>query len=60
MGVLNTTTDNKAIQSHALAGSADRQAVGQIAEDIKAGWQPKVNLKGATQPGVKLWKKLWE
>lgn len=33
---------------------------GQIAEDTKAGWQPKVNLEGATQPGVKLWKKLWK
>jgi hypothetical protein len=33
---------------------------GQIAEDAKAGWQPKVNLEGATQPGVKLWKKIWE
>jgi len=33
---------------------------GQIAEDVKAGWQPKVNLDGATQPGVKLWEKVWE
>jgi outer membrane protein assembly factor BamB len=33
---------------------------GQIAEDVKAGWQPKVNLEGATQPGGELWEKIWE
>ena len=33
---------------------------GQIAEDLKEGWKPKVDLTGATQPGVELWKKIWE
>jgi hypothetical protein len=33
---------------------------GQIAEDIKGGWMPRVDLEGATQPGVKLWEKIWK
>jgi outer membrane protein assembly factor BamB len=33
---------------------------GQIAEDIKGAWKPKVDLKGATQPGIKKWKALWK
>ena len=33
---------------------------GQIAEDIKEGWKPIVDLTGATQPGVRLWKKIWK
>ncbi len=33
---------------------------GQIAEDIKGAWKPRVDLKGATQPGAKLWKKIWK
>jgi outer membrane protein assembly factor BamB len=32
---------------------------GQIAGDIKGAWKPRVDLEGATQPGVKLWKKKW-
>jgi len=31
-----------------------------IEEDIKGGWQPRVDLEGATQPGAKLWKRLWK
>ena len=33
---------------------------GQIAEDIKDAWKPNVNLEGATQKGVKNWKKIWK
>jgi hypothetical protein len=33
---------------------------GQIAEDVRSGWRPKVILEGATQPGVAKWEKLWE
>ena len=33
---------------------------GQIVEDIKDGWKPRVNTTGATQPGVKIWEKIWE
>ena len=33
---------------------------GQIAEDIKDAWKPKVDLEGATQKGVKNWKKIWK
>lgn len=33
---------------------------GQIAKDLKEGWKPKVDLTGATQPGVELWKNIWE
>ena len=33
---------------------------GQIVENIKDGWKPKVDLTGATQPGVKMWKKIWK
>lgn len=33
---------------------------GQIAEDIKDAWKPRVDLEGATQPGAKKWKKLWK
>lgn len=33
---------------------------GQIAEDIKDAWKPKVNLEGATQKGAKVWKKIWK
>jgi hypothetical protein len=32
---------------------------GQIAPDPKSGWMPRVDLTGATQPGVELWKKDW-
>jgi outer membrane protein assembly factor BamB len=32
---------------------------GQIAKDIKDAWKPRVDLKGATQPGVKKWKRIW-
>lgn len=32
---------------------------GQIVPDPKSGWKPKVDLAGATQPGVKNWKKDW-
>jgi hypothetical protein len=41
-------------------GLKDLTPRGQIAEDVKAGWQPKVNLEGASQPGVELWEKIWE
>lgn len=33
---------------------------GQIAEDIKDAWKPKVDLEGATQKGANLWKKIWK
>jgi hypothetical protein len=33
---------------------------GQIAEDIKDAWKPKVDLEGATQKGVENWEKIWE
>jgi hypothetical protein len=33
---------------------------GQIAEGILEEWKPKVDLTGATQPGAKLWEKLWK
>lgn len=33
---------------------------GQNAPDMKGGWKPRMDLEGATQPGVKLWKDLWE
>jgi len=33
---------------------------GQIMPDIKDGWKPRVDLEGATQPGAKLWKDMWE
>ncbi len=33
---------------------------GQIAEDIKDAWKPRVDLEGATQEGAELWKKIWE
>ncbi|MGD9157669.1 MAG: aryl-sulfate sulfotransferase [Desulfobacteraceae bacterium] len=33
---------------------------GQIAEDIKDAWKPKVDLEGATQKGAKTWKKIWK
>lgn len=33
---------------------------GQIAEDIKDAWKPKVDLEGATQKGAKKWKKMWK
>ena len=38
----------------------DLKPGGQIADDIKDGWRPRVNLEGATQQSVELWKKLWE
>ena len=38
----------------------DLKPRGQIAEDIKDAWKPKVDLKGATQQGAKKWKKLWK
>lgn len=41
-----------------LAGK-DLAPKGQIAPDPKSGWKPKVDLTGATQPGVELWKKDW-
>jgi hypothetical protein len=40
--------------------SRDLKPQGQIAEDVKGGWEPRVDLEGATQPGAKLWKKLWK
>ena len=43
----------------ALAGKTLKPR-GQIAEDLKGGWQPKVDLTGATQPGAELWKEIWE
>ncbi len=33
---------------------------GQIAEDIRDAWKPKVDLEGATQKGAEAWKKIWE
>jgi hypothetical protein len=33
---------------------------GQIAEDIKEGWKPRVDLTHATQPEVKLCEKIWK
>ena len=33
---------------------------GQIADDLKGGWKPKVDLTGATQPGAKLWEQTWK
>ncbi len=33
---------------------------GMIEDDIKGGWHPRVDLEGASQPGAKLWKKLWK
>jgi len=33
---------------------------GQIAEDIKDAWKPKVDLEGATQKGVENLKKIWK
>ena len=33
---------------------------GQIAEDIKDAWKPRVDLEGATQPGVKTWEETWK
>lgn len=33
---------------------------GQVEADIKGGWKPRVDLEGATQPGAKLWKDMWE
>ena len=42
-----------------LAGK-DLTPRGQIVKDLKDGWKPRVDLTGATQPGVKLWKKIWE
>jgi len=38
----------------------DLKPTTQIADDIKGGWQPRVDLEGATQPGAKLWEKLWK
>ncbi len=32
----------------------------QIADDVKGGWKPRVDLEGATQPGAKLWEGIWE
>jgi outer membrane protein assembly factor BamB len=43
----------------ALAGK-DLTPQGQIAKDVKDGWKPRVDLTGATQQGVELWKKIWE
>ena len=34
--------------------------LGLIEEDIKDGWKPRVDLEGATQPGAKLWEKIWQ
>ena len=33
---------------------------GQIADDIKDAWKPKVDLEGATQKGAKIWEKIWK
>ncbi len=33
---------------------------GQIAEDIKEAWKPRVDLEKATQPGATAWRKIWE
>jgi hypothetical protein len=33
---------------------------GQIAEDIRGGWKPRVDLTGATQPGARLWEEIWK
>ncbi len=38
----------------------DLKPQGQIAEDIKDGWKPRVDLIGATQPGAELWEEIWE
>ncbi len=40
--------------------SKDLTPKGQIAEDIRDAWKPRVNLEGATQPGVKMWKRVWK
>jgi len=42
-------------------GLAGKQLVpkGQLAIDPKSGWRPKVDLTGATQPGVELWRNDW-
>jgi hypothetical protein len=42
-----------------LAGR-DLKPQGQIVEDVKGAWEPRVDLTGATQAGAKLWKKLWK
>jgi hypothetical protein len=42
-----------------LAGK-DLKPQGQIVEDVKGGWEPRVDMTDATQPGAKLWKKLWD
>ena len=42
-----------------LAGR-DLKPQGQIVEDIKDGWKPRVDLTGATQPGLELWEKIWD
>lgn len=38
----------------------DLTPTAMIEEDIKGGWQPRVDLEGATQEGAKLWKRLWK
>jgi len=38
----------------------DLKPTTQIADDIKGGWQPRVDLEGATQPGAELWRSLWK
>jgi len=42
-----------------LAGK-DLTPKDQIAPDPKSGWRPRVDLTGATQPGVELWKRDWD
>ena len=42
-----------------LAGK-DLKPQRQLIEDVKGAWEPRVDLTGATQPGAKLWKKLWK
>jgi hypothetical protein len=38
----------------------DLKPTTQIEADVKGGWQPRVDLTGATQPGAKLWEEIWK
>jgi hypothetical protein len=38
----------------------DLKPRGQIADDVKGAWKPRVDLTGATQQGAKLWEQIWK